>query len=266
MKRALLAVLVVLGLASTATFGHAAALNVGAGSMTTVSSSNRCSTATTAATAGPVSGSTATSVVLTFPADCHGKAGRLRLVGASGALSTTDATFTLPATGTTHTVTVPSYTPTAVVDVAMVLGGWGVPVQWSYTPPPPPTTSCTVVNSNGNPVGNRTCSVTAIRADYWGTAGNRRANVYVSFSPSGMNSQQGIAFVIDLSAAVGLPAGWSWGTSGSMAGGNITTAAGYACSEMPLLRGTTAIGWGSYSNVYIPITENRATTTGLNCS
>lgn len=142
-RRPLVALLIALAVVATATIGSAAALTVNAASISLPSYPGRCSTATV-----QVTNASATSVALTIPAGCYGLSGKLRLVGASGALAPSDTTFTLPASGTTTTITVPVYTETAVTAVALVIDGWGMPTSWTYLPPP----ASVIVPGNGDTI------------------------------------------------------------------------------------------------------------------
>ena len=140
-RRPLVALLIALAVAATATVGSAATLTVNAASISLPSYSGRCST--DVVQAGNVS---AASITLTVPAGCNGLSGKLRLVGASGALAPSDTAFTLPASGTLTTIAVPAYTEAAVTSVALVVDGWGMPTSWTYLPP----ASSVIVAGNGD--------------------------------------------------------------------------------------------------------------------
>ncbi|MFI2753162.1 hypothetical protein ACGIF2_06985 [Cellulomonas sp. P22] len=154
---ALCVVATVLGL-STAS---ASTLPLARSRLTVFGAADRC---TPAVVAAPVttSGSTSTQVVLSgLRAGCAGRAVQLRLWGAGGALAATDTTATLPA-GTSATLTVPTYTVSAVRGVALAIGTWGITTTWA---PPLPAVGCTVP---ADPA--KTCTVTQVgNGTQWGT-------------------------------------------------------------------------------------------------
>lgn len=147
MKRLLLALLVLV-LVGSATVGNAATLTILGGDLGVFRPAGRCSTGVVQATAGTVSGGSSTSVLLTFPDACRGLSGQLRLEGAAGPLATTDAVVSLPATGTSVTVQVPSYAAADVRSVALTLGTWGMATSWGWAPPAPPGTGPVVPGNN----------------------------------------------------------------------------------------------------------------------
>lgn len=273
MRRSLRAAIVLVVTAvvavSAVVVGNAAQLPVDAGQITVASAGHPCAGRTLAVSAAPVAGTTST-VTVTMPADwpaaCVGK--RVDVVVGDSAATRTGSIASAPSAGATATVTLSgTVTPaTSGITTAAVVAGWSLGTSWSYTPPGDPLGTCVVVNAAGNPVNSQTCTVTSLRApDVWGTTGSRTANFYVTFSPTNVHGQQRIRFTLNLDAAQGIPADWNWSTSGTQ-GGNITPLSGYACAELPVLRGQTPAGWGSYTNVYFPITENRATASGISCS
>lgn len=156
MKRVLVASLLALGVLVSTTIGHAAALTLTGGSIGSYSVTGRCTSAVTGFTNGtPTSTGSATSVVMTIPAGCHDVAGQMRLVGIAGA---TDITFTVPAPGAT-TVTVPvpgGFQASSVTGVALTLGTWGMPTQWTYTPPVAPPSAGPISAGSTNTVLTQT--------------------------------------------------------------------------------------------------------------
>jgi len=244
-----------LGVLGTANLGSAASLAVSTSAVSTATVSHPCPgtlAATTPSTSLPVS-----TVMVTAPAACAGR--QLQVAVTSGG-ATVQGTATAPASGAVVVTLSGAYTPSTTTVVAATVSGWDLPATWTYTPV---TNSCVVVDGSGTPVAGQTCSVTSLRANYWGVTGYRFANYYVSFSSTGVNGQQRIQFSLDLSTAAGIPADWNWSTSAPLMGGNVTTLAGYRCDEQPILRGQTVAGWGRYTNVYMPGVENRALVGGL---
>lgn len=274
MRRSLRAAIVLVVTAvvavSAVVVGNAAQLPVDAGQISVATANHPCSGRTLAVTAAPVAGTTST-VSVTMPADwptaCVGK--RVDVVVADAAVTRTGSITSAPAAGSSASVTLSgAFTPAATgITTAAVVAGWSLATSWSYTPPGNPLGTCVIVNPAGNPIAGQTCTVTSLQmGTYWGTAGSRMANYYVGFSSTNVNGNQRVRFSLNLQNAQGVPAGWNWATSGSLSGGNITTLSGYACSELPVLRGQTPPGWGSYPSVFFQITENRATASNLSCS
>lgn len=208
-RRPLVALLLALVVAATATVGSAATLTVNAATISSPAYSGRCSAATVGFT-----NASATSVTLTIPAGCHGLSGKLRLVGASGALAPADTTFTLPASGATATITVPAYTQWAVTSVALVIDGWGMPTAWTYSAPLPAPTSV-IVAGNGDTVvtvgdwftsGTRTCApVTAFI-----TTGNKTWRINVNTASAPFSGAAPVFTGQDAAkvTTIGAPGGW----------------------------------------------------------
>lgn len=156
---ALCAVLTVLGL-STAS---AATLPLSGARLTVFGAADRCTSAVVAAP-GTTSGGTSTQVVLTgLGTACAGRAVQLRLWGTAGALAAGDTMATLPSTGTSATLTVPTYTVSAVRGMALAIGTWGIATTWTppvalpaigCTVPADPTKTCTVAVSGGTQWGS----------------------------------------------------------------------------------------------------------------
>ncbi len=270
LRTAVVLVLTAVGAVSAVVVGNAAHLSVNAGQLSVASASHPCPGRTLAVSAAPVSGTTSVVSVTTpadWPAACVGE--RVDVVVADGTVTRTGSIASAPAAGTSVNVTLSgAFTPApAGVTTAAVVAGWSLATSWSYAPPGNPFGTCVIVNPSGNPIAGQTCTVTDLRmGTYWGADGSRTANMYVSFSSTGVNGNQRVQFSLNLQGAQGVPASWSWATSGSLTGGNITTLSGYACSELPVLRGQTPPGWGSYTNVFFQVAENRATASGLSCS
>lgn len=258
-----LATAAVAGVLATTAVASAARMDVAGGSLTSFVAGHPCAGSATT-TAGPVTGGSATAVAVTPPAGCAGRP--LQVTVLSGSTVLASGAATVAASGATS-VPVGAYAPSASLTVRAVVDGWALPTTWSYSPPGNPFGTCTVVNTTGNPIAGQTCSVTDLRmGTSWGADGSRTANMYVSFSSTGVNGNQRVQFSLNLQGAQGVPAGWNWSTSGSLSGGNISTLSGYACSELPVLRGQTPPGWGSYTSVFFQVTENRATASNLSCS
>lgn len=250
--------------------GNAAQLPVDAGQITVATANHPCAGRTLAVSAAPVAGTTSTVTVKTpadWPAACVGK--RIDVVVGDAAGTRTGSVTSAPAAGATATVTLSgAITPAATgITTAAVVAGWSLGTSWSYTPPGNPLGTCVIVNPAGNAIAGQTCTVTSLQmGTNWGTAGSRTANYYVGFSSTNVNGNQRVQFSLNLQAAQGVPADWNWSTSGTLTGGNTTTLSGYACSELPVMRGQTPPGWGSYPSVFFQIAENRATASGISCS
>lgn len=138
MRRAAAAVCVLLALVGVgSSVAHAAVGPLRAGSLDAFVASDRCTTATLDVRPGAVSPSgTSSQVVLTaLPAACLGRPVVLRVHGARAALSATDTSGTLPASGSTATITVPPYEVRAVAGVALTVSTWGVRTAWSASSP-----------------------------------------------------------------------------------------------------------------------------------
>ncbi|HEY0215799.1 MAG TPA: hypothetical protein VGC57_05355 [Cellulomonas sp.] len=128
---ALLSALVVLVGAAGLAPASAARLTLSAHQLTAVSAAP-CSAATIAARVGTTSGTSSTQVVLSsVPTGCRGRTAAVRLYGQNGTpLATVDTAVTLAAADTT-TVTVPSYSATAVYGVALTVETWTLPTSWT---------------------------------------------------------------------------------------------------------------------------------------
>lgn len=253
----------VAGVIATTAVANAARVDVTAASVTSFVVGHPCAGSGTA-TAGPVAGGSPTTVAVTPPDGCAGRP--LQVTVLSGTTVLASGSATVAASGATS-IPVGAYAPSASLTVRAVVDGWALPTSWSYSPPGNPFGTCTVVNPTGNPIAGQTCTVTDFRmGTYWGADGSRTANLYVSFSSVGVNGNQRVQFSLSLQGAQGVPTNWNWSTSGSLSGGNITPLSGYACSELPALRGQTPAGWGSYTSVFFQVAENRATASNLSCS
>ena len=153
MKRLLLAVLVVLGLAVTAVVGHAAVLPVTARQLTSFTASHPCPGQATATPSSP-SGSRFTGVTLTLPSTaCDGRSLGAAVLTGGGLV----VRGTAVVSGSTATLVVPAYTAGTTYTVQAVVGGWNLPTSWSYQAPPEPFTA-----------GNGT---TVVQGITWGTSG-----------------------------------------------------------------------------------------------
>ncbi|MCL3861511.1 hypothetical protein [Actinotalea sp. K2] len=231
MRRVLALTLLVVTLLMSATVGQAASLGVRAGSLDTFSLTGRCTDQVVAVRAGAVSAGSASSVVLTVPAGCHGLSGTLRLVGAAGALAGTDSIFTLPSTGAEVTIAVPGYVAADVVRVALLVGGWGLPTAWSHTPTSPPTApaiSCTTSDPS------RPCTAEVTRLDAWSGA----YNVYVKVADArATNANNPVTWTVTMNFAD--PTYPFVPKAMDSDGGVVATS---TCAQMPLLTlgGTTA--------------------------
>lgn len=235
---AVLGALVVAGL-STAS---AATLPLATSRLTTLTAADRCAP-DLAVEAGTATSGTASSVTIReVPADCAGKTVRLRLIGASGALATTDAVATLPAAGATATIPVAAYTPSAVRSVALTVDGWGVTPTWSApTPTPVPGIACTVP---GDP--SATCEVKVTSSAEWGSGASRTylRRFEVSTTSTTPVTWQLTFNLSDTTVFPFLAAGLS-----DQQGGLVKVSAS-ACSDanrLVTVKGTTS--WGSYHTV-----------------
>lgn len=187
---------------------------------------------------------------------CTEKTAQVWVRSASGVATTGSATVS----GSTLVVSLGTTTPTTAYSIVVMIGGWPVSTTWAGA-----TVGCQVVDGQGNPTG-ASCTITDLHVgDSWGTVGSRVANFYVSFSATGVNGDNRVQFTADLSTATGLPSGWTWSTSGTATGTNITPVAGYTCSQLPILTAQTSPGWGSYTGVYFAVYENRSGQT-VSCS
>lgn len=132
MKRIAFVLVLVLGALASTTLGHAAALQVSAGSLTSFSAQHPCPGPATAVPSG-ASGSTYTGVTITLAsAACSGRPVRARVVTSAGLLVVEGQ---IPANGTTATLTVPPYTAGSSYTVHATVSGWHLPTTWSFTPP-----------------------------------------------------------------------------------------------------------------------------------
>lgn len=267
-------VAVALAVVLIATFGvllrpaAAAQLPTTQAKITSVSVSDRC-TPTVAATNGTITGSTATTVLLTgLGAGCGGRSVSLTLFGTTGAALTTAIT-TLPAGATgSATVVVPAYSPVGVAGAAVTVGTWGVPATWAYSPPVAvPTVSCRVLN---DPTGTKTCSGTNLQVDAWGSP-LHTANIYVTVvSPSTTADVEW-----ELSINLSDPA---LKVYADLADSNnaVQLAPGWSCSSMPTLAlrgqsltGTKLVGSGRTVTVWLQVRASSVPTSGgnlFNCS
>ncbi len=166
---ALLAALV----AATLSTASAAGLAVRVSGLTSLSMAGRCTTEAVQVTAGATTSGSSTQVTLTgLPAACLGRPATVRLYAPDGtALTTADTAATLPAAGSTATLTVPAYLTSAVGGVALSIGTWGVATTWA-APTVAPTTDPvtagpdTAVSAQVWPVlatsGTQFCSTTVV--------------------------------------------------------------------------------------------------------
>lgn len=124
----------------------------------------------------------------------------------------------------------------------------------------PVTNSCVAMNADGTVKSNGYCSVTSVVVQAeWGGTGNRTRNYNVTFNT---NADRGyIQFTINLA-----PTGTStftWSTAGLARADSpqVTPNTGWTCSQLPKLTGKTPTdwSWGSNSQIYFQIVENRAT-------
>lgn len=118
------------------------------------------------------------------------------------------------------------------------------------------TNTCTAFGQNGAPLQG--CSVTEIRYQGWGDAGQQIRNYYLSFGvPRGTRS---VSFDVDLSTAKGESIPWSWQNAGLVAGGQVVPKAGWTCGQLPRLVGT-GLDWQT-ATIFFQVAESRAGATG----
>ncbi len=182
-RRAVVAVLLVLGVLATAGIASAASLNVRTASLGAFTASHPCP-GTLAATTTTTTG-TASTVQVTAPAAC---ASRLLRVAVDDGSVVREGTVTAPASGSVTVTLNGTYTPSTGVVVAGTVDGWSLAATWAYTPPAPPTTG---------PVTAGT-SWTTIPSLTWPTLVNgRQACFAVTVSTSNTGGQEEWALVLD---------------------------------------------------------------------
>lgn len=116
-----------------------------------------------------------------------------------------------------------------------------------------PVSSCATLNPGGQPSHNSTCEVTGISFNQWtdGTSVVRDYQVTVRITG---NTNVAPRFEVDLREASGSGT-WTWGTAATVPTGHYTPAAGYLCSELPILRATGPTNWGASYNVWVRVVE-----------
>lgn len=124
----------------------------------------------------------------------------------------------------------------------------------------PATVGCTAMNANGTVKNGGRCTVTSVTADEWGTAPDRQRGYTVTFNTNAGNGY--VQFTIDLAVA-GVSSNFSWSTAGLVGNGQATPSNGWTCAALPTLTAKTPTnwGWGSSSQIYFQVVENRSSTT-----
>lgn len=138
---------------------------------------------------------------------------------------------------------------------AVATGGtWAAPVSYG----------CTAMNADGSVKNGGRCAVTAVTANEWGTAPSRTRGYTVTFDTNAGNGY--VQFTINLNVS-GVASNFTWSTAGVSGGGQVITNNGWTCAQLPTLTGKTPTnwGWGSASQIYFQVAENRASA-GVACS
>lgn len=189
-----------------------------------------------------------------IPAACAGLPVVVRVY--SGSATSASVPVVVPSGGGAVALVVPQFSPTATHKAYVTIGGWPVSATWSYSP-----WSCVVVNSSGQPIDDRNCSVSAVSA----TTGVHRALIlfwvtdrYATFNiTTTHNAKSGerVRVTADLSTATGLASDWFAGTTNRGTsddfGGNLD--ATMACSELPWL---TAVSNASPGTTFTQVVRN----------
>ena len=249
---ALVALVVAVGLGTTSV-ASAAKITMSGGRLFATATS-RCQDASAAVTAASTSTSVTAVSVSGLSSACAGSAVTVEVYDPTvtgGWSAAVVATATGTAASGTQVYAAAAFTPSSSLKVRVTIGGWLLPATWSYTPPV--TTACTALSSTGAPQPGGSCTITGLSfGKPWGGVGHRQTNGHVNVT----SSSPYISFSADLTA--GLPANWSWGTSGTVSGGaHYTLTSGYACSSLPILTGTTNPNWSSV-DLYVVLYENTA--------
>lgn len=167
---------------------------------------------------------------------------------------------------------------TAVVAVLLAVGGIGVAgavqdTQAAWTDRTyvsavatggswvaPTTYGCTAMNANGTEKNGGRCTVTSVTANEWGTAPDRQRGYTVTFNTNAGNGY--VQFSISL-AVSGVSSNFSWSNAGVLDNGQVIPNNGWTCAQLPTLTGKTPTnwGWGSSSQIYFQVTENRSSAT-----
>ena len=151
----------------------------------------------------------------------------------------------------------PEATAAAWTDPAM-FSAQATTATWTV---PPPANSCEVRNVNGTLDATKPCTVGAVTASYWGSAGAGQGGLQAQFSAPGIGITQHVEFTLTIPSA-GKPAWWSW-ANGSVTlinnGGSVTS----SCSALPTLTGREGANRGASPNIYIEFADNRSAGTPL---
>ncbi|CAI9392280.1 hypothetical protein [Microbacterium sp. T2.11-28] len=133
---------------------------------------------------------------------------------------------------------------------AVATGGtWSAPTSYG----------CTAMNADGSVKNGGRCTVTSVTADEWGTAPNRQRGYTVGFNTNAGNGY--VQFTISLAVA-GASSNFSWSTAGLVGNGQAIPTNGWTCAQLPTLTAKTPTnwGWGSSSQIYFQVVENRSST------
>ena len=247
----------------------AAQLALTPGNMTNVSVAERCTEAV-AATSGTVTAGQATTVKLTgLGTACGGRDLALTLFSQDGSAVTSTVSTLAADASDSATVIVPTYAPADVAGAAVMIGTWGVPATWTYTPPvTAPLVSCTVLN---DPTGTKTCDVQDVRIEAWGYPQTDSYNFYATItSPS---ASQDVEWQLTINLA---DSAFEVATAYADSNNGVQLAPGWSCSAMPTLElrgrsdtGTQYVGGGSSVTVWMQGHSASGTTSGgslFNCS
>ncbi len=181
MKRVLGACALILALAvSFMTPASAAQLVLTGGQHPSSFASARCGDMVAAT--NPATATTTSAVQLSgIDVACAGLTIAVQLYDSLTATTVT-GTATAPAAGGAVLVATGSYTPTASTAISVTVASWPIPTTWTYTAPTL-TTGCVVINSGGNVVRGKSCSLTfGGNTDGSGTSWNVRVTVSTSES------------------------------------------------------------------------------------
>jgi hypothetical protein len=143
-----------------------------------------------------------------------------------------------------------AWTDRAHASAAVSAGTWAVA---------PRANTCVALNGGGNAVGS--CTVTSVRYEEWGTAGNHTRNYYMTFAVSDPSPTKSIRVDVDLSTATGTATGtgsWNWANAATLTSGQVTPTS--TCAGLPRLQGETISGWDWAGGpaVYFSATDNRS--------
>jgi hypothetical protein len=144
------------------------------------------------------------------------------------------------AVSTTVANTQAAWTDRVYTQATISAGTWNAPATGN---------TCTAVNQGGQSVK---CTVTGIRYENWGNAGDQSRNYYVDVSAPAAKS---VSFSVDLSTATGPAGSWSWANAGVSTAAQFTGTGGWTCASLPRVTGK-ASDWIT-TTIYFPVYENK---------